>query len=66
MPKSVVVLCSPGQAALILRVSSKTVVRWAEQGLLRTESVTKGGHRRFDRAAVEKLAARREREAVPA
>lgn len=63
MPKSVT-LCSPGQAALILRVSTKTVVRMAESGVLRTVKTTKGGHRRFDQAAVERLAQKRAKKAA--
>ncbi len=37
---------SPGQAADILRVSPKTVNRWADKGRI-PHAVTLGGHRRF-------------------
>lgn len=49
---------SAGEAALILRVSARTVARMADQGLLRAD-VTEGGHRRFNRSDVEALAAER-------
>lgn len=43
---------SAGEAARILRVSPKTVSRWADKGLL-TCMVTLGGHRRFLRETVD-------------
>ncbi len=36
----------PGEAARILRVSPKTVNRWADEGRISC-AVTLGGHRRF-------------------
>ena len=45
-------LLTSGQAASLLRVSPKTVNRWARQGLLRSAQ-TLGGHLRFRRADVE-------------
>jgi excisionase family DNA binding protein len=46
----------PGEVAARLRVSPKTVGRWAEAGVLPVER-TAGGHRRFQRSDVEALAA---------
>jgi excisionase family DNA binding protein len=43
------------QAAKILRVSPKTVSRWAKEGRL-PHVVTLGGHRRFPAAAIRQLA----------
>jgi excisionase family DNA binding protein len=43
------------QAAKMLRVSPKTVSRWAKQGKL-PHVVTLGGHRRFPAEAIERLA----------
>jgi excisionase family DNA binding protein len=41
-----------GEAARILRVSPKTISRWADKGLIAC-IVTLGGHRRFLRSTVE-------------
>ena len=49
-------LLSTGAAALLLRCSAKTVERMADRGDLAVACLTDGGHRRFDRAAVEALA----------
>ncbi|CAN5554344.1 hypothetical protein BH20ACT23_BH20ACT23_29060 [soil metagenome] len=46
-----------GQAAKILRVSPKTVARWAKDGRL-PHILTLGGHRRFPRSAVDEVARR--------
>jgi excisionase family DNA binding protein len=43
------------QAAKILRVSPKTVSRWAKEGKL-PHVITLGGHRRFPSAAIKDLA----------
>lgn len=43
------------EAARMLRVSPKTVSRWAKQGKL-PHVVTLGGHRRFPQAAIQRLA----------
>ena len=43
------------EAAKMLRVSPKTVSRWAKQGKL-PHVVTLGGHRRFPADAIERLA----------
>lgn len=43
------------EVAKILRVSSKTVSRWASEGRL-PHVVTLGGHRRFPRSVVTDLA----------
>lgn len=43
------------EAARILRVSPKTVSRWAKEGKL-PHVVTLGGHRRFPSAAIRALA----------
>ena len=45
------------QVAEILRVSTKTVSRWAKDGKI-PHVVTLGGHRRFPVSAVEDLAQR--------
>lgn len=46
------------QAAALLHVSPKTVSRWAKEGKIPC-FVTLGGHRRFPRGAIEKLAGER-------
>ena len=43
------------EAAALLHVSPKTVSRWAKEGKL-PHIVTLGGHRRFPRAEIERLA----------
>ena len=43
-----------GEAARMLRVSPKTVSRWADKGLIAC-MVTLGGHRRFLRRTVEDI-----------
>lgn len=48
---------STGEAAKILRVSPKTVARWAKDGRL-PHILTLGGHRRFPRSAVDEVARR--------
>lgn len=45
------------EAAALLRVSPKTISRWAREGKL-GHVVTLGGHRRFRRADIEALADR--------
>jgi excisionase family DNA binding protein len=45
-----------GQAADLLHVSPKTVGRWAREGRL-GHVATLGGHRRFARMDIERLAA---------
>lgn len=50
----------PGEAAILLRVSPKTLGRWADQGRVPC-AVTLGGdhgggHRRFRRDVIEKIA----------
>jgi excisionase family DNA binding protein len=52
-------MLSPLQAALILAVSPRTVVRWADDGDLPVATRTAGGQRRFNRIDVEALAAER-------
>ncbi len=47
------------EAARILHVSTKTVDRWADRGLIPC-IVTLGGHRRFTRQAVAEAKARME------
>ena len=47
------------EAAKMLRVSPKTVSRWAKQGKL-PHVVTLGGHRRFPADAIERLATKLE------
>ncbi len=43
-----------GEAARMLRVSTKTISRWADKGLVPCVT-TLGGHRRFRRSAVESI-----------
>lgn len=48
-------LLTPGEVAALLRVDPKTVSRWAAAGLV--DSIkTPGGHRRFRRSDIERLA----------
>jgi len=47
------------EAAKMLRVSPKTISRWAKQGKL-PHVVTLGGHRRFPASAIKELADRLE------
>ena len=49
------VFISTGEAAKMLRVSPKTVARWAKNGRL-PHIMTLGGHRRFPRSAVAEVA----------
>ncbi|MFN2490511.1 MAG: helix-turn-helix domain-containing protein [Actinomycetota bacterium] len=46
-----------GEVARILRVSPKTVARWAKEGKL-PHLVTLGGHRRFPAGPIHELARR--------
>lgn len=48
---------TPGEVARALHVSPKTIIRWANDGLIPC-MVTLGGHRRFRRADVEEVQAR--------
>ncbi len=48
------------EAARILRVSPKTISRWAKQGKL-PHVVTLGGHRRFPASAIQELAGQLDR-----
>lgn len=49
-------LMTPQEVALVLRCSTKTVVRLAQRGDLPTADHTPGGHRRFRRADVDAYA----------
>jgi excisionase family DNA binding protein len=49
------VYISTGEAARMLRVSPKTVARWAKNGRL-PHIVTLGGHRRFPRGPIDEIA----------
>lgn len=51
------IFISTGEAAKMLRVSPKTVARWAKDGRL-PHILTLGGHRRFPRSAVAEVARR--------
>ena len=46
---------TPGQVARMLHVSPKTVNRWANEGRIPC-LVTLGGHRRFNREEIERVA----------
>lgn len=54
MQKEESALMTPSEVANFFRVDPKTVTRWAKQGILPSVK-TPGGHRRYPRAAVEKL-----------
>ena len=58
-PKQPEVYIRTAEAAKILRVSPKTVSRWAKEGKL-PHVVTLGGHRRFPSTAIRQLADRLE------
>ncbi len=47
---------SPGEGAEILRISPKTLSRWADLGWISC-AVTLGGHRRFPRDEIEAIEA---------
>jgi excisionase family DNA binding protein len=49
------VYITSGEVARILRVSPKTVARWAKEGRL-PHLVTLGGHRRFPATPIHELA----------
>jgi excisionase family DNA binding protein len=51
------VYITTGEVARILRVSPKTVARWAKEGKL-PHLVTLGGHRRFPSGPIHDLARR--------
>tara|TARA_Y100000310_G_scaffold316055_2_gene367336 strand:+ start:496 stop:687 length:192 start_codon:yes stop_codon:yes gene_type:complete len=42
------------EVAKLAGVSSRTIRNWSDQGKIKAER-TDGGHRRFDRAEIEKL-----------
>lgn len=46
---------APAEAARLLKVSPRTITRWAREGRL-PSITTLGGHRRFPRATIEALA----------
>lgn len=46
---------APAEAARLLKVSARTITRWAREGRL-PSITTLGGHRRFPRATIEALA----------
>ena len=46
---------TPGEAARLLHVSPKTIIRWANDRRI-PFTVTMGGHRRFLRADIDALA----------
>ena len=50
---------TPGEVARALHVSPKTIIRWANDGLIPC-ILTLGGHRRFLRADIEEVVARLE------
>lgn len=65
MPKSDT-LVNSFRAGLILEVSTRTVARWADAGDLAVAEITQGGQRRFRLRDVERLAAKRAKEAARA
>jgi excisionase family DNA binding protein len=57
-------LLTPAEVATMLRVTSKTVTRWAKTG--KVSSVrTLGGHRRFHRREIEDLMRKSQVIAIP-
>jgi excisionase family DNA binding protein len=48
---------TPGQVALMLHVSPKTISRWASEGRIKCK-ITLGGHRRFRPKDIEEIADR--------
>ena len=50
---------SAGTAALMLGVNPRTIIRWVDDGKLTVARWTDGGHRRFRRSDVERIAAER-------
>lgn len=54
---------STGELAELLAVSTRTIERWVEEGLIEYEYRTPGGHYRFDGAKVlKKLRDQRQRD----
>jgi len=56
---------STGDAATELGVSSKTVLRWIEKGLLPARRIRVGGQYRIDRVAVERFKSEQQQEVRP-
>lgn len=54
-PQSDDVYVTTGEVARILKVSPKTVARWAKDGRL-PHLLTLGGHRRFPKQAIDEIA----------
>jgi len=54
LPTKVVSMLTTTEAAAVAAVAPSTIKRWADQGIL-PFSRTAGGHRRFERPAVERL-----------
>ncbi len=50
---------TPGEVARALHVSPKTIIRWANDGMI-PYMMTLGGHRRFLRKDIEAVVARME------
>ena len=50
-------LWSVGKAALVLEVSTRTILRWTEAGKLPLAGYSEGGHRRYNAADVQALKA---------
>jgi DNA-binding transcriptional MerR regulator len=48
-------LLSPGDVSKELRVTNRTLQRWASVGLLRPSHFTAGGHARYDRASIDAM-----------
>lgn len=55
---------SPGDVALMIGKSTKTVNRWGDEGRFGLVTLTDGGQRRYQREAVEAFIATLEAEAV--
>lgn len=62
MPKSDTDLLSPLEVAFMVRKSTRTVARWADEKKLGPVTKTDGGQRRFRRDAVEAFIATLESE----
>lgn len=58
-------LLSSGEAAKVLGVSGKTVLRWINAGLLPARRIRVGGQYRLERAAMERFKAEQQQEVRP-
>lgn len=55
------IFLSIGQAALLIGVCTKSLRRWDEKGVLKSDFRTKGNHRRYDKKKLFRIIGKRER-----